>query len=263
MKKEITVEYITADLERQCPEIKESCDRAIQKIVVTAIRKITGLSLSDPPELWPYAFSRIEPSVWDRPQEPTLWLTADYLLQIALRFLPGVETQEQLVAAIRKTTFKGINHSLSLTARSDAEFADWLSKLTKLYKRPPIARSEIERELEDYDKSTKILLQHWIECTRSENWIMKSLCFFSDRAMAKFVFYLARRHSAKGHSAKGRKQWLPLGRLNQEPERIRKLCSTLGLVNAQKRWIKDVSYDEGTDTVEPIPIKKYAIQSDQ
>ena len=254
MKKATTVQYNTADLERQSPEIEDSRIRAIQKIVDIVIGKITGLSLSDPPELWIYAFSRIEPSAWDRSQEPNLWLKAAYLLENYPRFFQGAKTHEQLVAAIRKTTLKGITNSLSLTAQSDDELANWLSKLLALHKRSPISRSEIEGAFAGArrNRTESILLRYWIEYPRTANWVINSLCFYSDRAMAKLVYF----------SAHDWQKWLPTELLTKEPERIYKLYpKKLGLLAADPRVIKDVDYVSGK--LEWIPFEKRLAKEDQ
>jgi hypothetical protein len=108
-------------------------------------------------------------------------------------------------------------------------------KLLALYNQPPMAREEYDQARKDSDQTTRLLIGNWIQDPMRENWATASFCFFSDRAMAKLIYFICCRCE----------KWLPAELLNKEPERIRKLYESLGLIPAKPRAIKDIDLQSG------------------
>jgi hypothetical protein len=213
-----TIGYDSAKLREQCPIIQQSKWNALKNIGDDAYFRAFGLSASDPSELWRLALSRSEP-------------------------LSDAEHYTQFRTTLGKPTLGETIQSLAPKAKDDDELAGWLSKLRASYSRPPITRVEYDQARKDSDQTTRLLIWNWIQDPPlRDNWATASLCFCSDRAMAKLIYFI--RHN----------KWLPAELLNKEPERISKLYRSLGLIPAKPRAIKDVDFEGGK--IHWIPFKK-------
>ena len=142
-----------------------------------------------------------------------------------------------------KPTFRETVQALSNRIQSDAELAKHVSKLLKLYKRVPVTKARNDKDWPaDDDRAANFITEKWILGTVDKPLLCDSLCFFSDLAIAKLVYFVVH------------KKWLPPNAPHlskTEPERIAKLYRGLGLIPARPRIIKDVDSQNGMIRVIP------------
>jgi hypothetical protein len=149
--------------------------------------------------------------------------------------------------AYRRCGLRAAAQSILNRTQDEATLARRLGLLKKLQERPPLTRADLDSQ---EDKAARTLIQLWVTERDDPALLKASLCFHSDRARAKMVCFLA--HAA-ALSQTGRVPENQAARLPQaEPERIRKLCDKLGLVSAEPRTIKDVSWRSGAIHFEPF-----------
>jgi hypothetical protein len=214
-----SIQYETAKLEAQYPIICESKWKALQNVIYEAHARTVKLKVGDPPELWRYAIGHSEPF--------TDW-----------------EPYNQFRANLGEPTLRESVRSLTSRFKDDPLLANHLTTLLKIYKRGPFRKVEYDLNRADGDAVIRFLIQQWIETPLSNNWAYASLCFYSDLAMAKMVYFRANKQT----------KWLPPELLTKEPERIRKLYSRLGLIPASPRAIKDIDFKAGR--IQFIPFQK-------
>lgn len=148
-------------------------------------------------------------------------------------------------------TLRETVQSLTEHMADDAVLAKHLATLLKLFKRGPLTNADYDSNRADVkDRTTRILIHHWIQDPPRENWAIAGLCFCSDLAIAKLVYFMANRTT----------KWLPPTLLNKEPERIRKVFRGLGLIPARPRIIKDIDFKAGK--IHWIPFKKVTYKGD-
>jgi len=194
----------------QLHAIAESRQKALESIIRDACIRTTGLSFDDPPELWRFAIGHFE-------------LMLDW------------EPYKQFRAALGNPTLRETILSLAERFKDEAGLTKHLETLLKLFKRLPLTKSNYEINRRDYDKKACALIEFWIDEPLHHHALKRNFCFFSDRAMAKMVYFLANK----------KEKWLPAESLDKEPERIRKLYGSLGLIPAKPRVIKDVDFIAG------------------
>jgi hypothetical protein len=137
--------------------------------------------------------------------------------------------------------------SLINRKQDEATLAKHLGILKQLQERPPLTRSELESQ---EDKEALALIAAWVRERDNPDLFKSSLCFHSDRARAKMVYFLTHKDTLR---QTGRVPENHADRLVQaEPERIRKLCDRLGLVSGEPRIIKDVRWRLGAIHFEPF-----------
>jgi hypothetical protein len=117
-----------------------------------------------------------------------------------------------------------------------------LATLLKICESEPLTKADYKLNRADSDKTKRKLIEHWIQDPPTEQLLTGSLCFYSDRAIAKMVVLLA----SNGTES------LPPERLTTEAERIRKIYSSLGLIPARPRAIKDFTFYAGKIHWEPF-----------
>ena len=198
------IEYDPAKLREQCPIIQQSKRDALKNIGGDAYFRSIGLSANDPSELWKFALGRSEP-----------FSDAEHYKQF--RNMLGKPT-------LRETVLNLTNH-----IEDETVLTNQLAKLVKISERKPITKIDYELNRADSDKSKGILIKLWIQDDPNKWLLLCSLCFYSDRAMAKIVYWLAN----------NREKWLPPELLTTEAERIRKVYGSLGLIPAHPRVFKD------------------------
>lgn len=244
------VRYNRAELKRQWGTIAASRRLALWTITAKSHTKTTGLTESDPPELWSFALAKSEPRRSPL-SEQQLKRTKAFTESIR-RLNPEVDADEiykagqKLRATLDKVTLRETVQSLATSAKNDSELAEWLAKLLDLHRRPPITTGEYHEARADANLTTYLLVHNWIQDPPGESWATASLCFFSDRAMAKLVYFLS--------LPPARRQWLPLDKWETETERIGKLYERLELVPAKPRLVRDVKFKFGK--IQYIPYKR-------
>jgi len=204
------------DFSQEYPQISVSQWNALHKTVDDGYLRSTGLSLSDPIEIWQFIIGQTEP-------------LASNAVYARFRESVGRPTLHQTVLRLAEQI------------PDDALLAKHLATLLKVHSHGPLKRVDYELGRRDNDRTTRVLVEHWVTPYWEEKWLPRSLCVFSGLAMAKMVFYLAN------------KKPLPPALLSKEPERIRKLCDSLGLIRAERAVIKDFRWDGRT--FELIPFK--------
>lgn len=243
MKQGITMQYDTAKLKGQYPAICASRMKAFQKVIGDAYVRTLGLSRDDPPELWRFALGNcelIEP-LTDKEKEKAK-VIADHLRQLDPQFSVTPETYDQFKPALGTPTLRETIQSLVNHIEDDAVLAKHLTTLLKIHKRKSLTKNDYNDNRADSIKTTQILIKRWIQVPLQDNWMTASLCFFSDLAIAKFTYSMVT------------KKPLPPTLLTKEPERIRKLYKSLGLIPAKPRVINDIDFQNGK--ISYIPFKK-------
>lgn len=229
MKQPIIIQYDIMKLDEQHPVICASRMKALKKMISDVYVRTTELSLADPPELWLFALGKSEPiETFTDKENVRAKGMADRFRQLDSQFAVALETCNQLGTERGTPSLRETIQSLTSKAKDDDELANWLSKLVALHRRPLIARKEYDQARKDSDKTTRFLIQNWIQDPLQRNWATASFCFFSDRAMAKLIYFLLN------------KKRLPVELRDKAPERIRKLYESLGLIPAKPRAIKDI-----------------------
>jgi hypothetical protein len=230
--------YDTAELNRQWPVIAKSRLDATRRIISEDYLRATRLSLDDPPELWRFVIGRSEPRFPPlAPQEKDqAKLLVRRIRELDPEFIGDLEVRD----AIGKPTFRDTVLSLANQFTDQATLAKHIATLLRLYQRGPLTQADFKAKSKFEDNSTRILVQHWIQDPPGERWTIASLCFYSDLALAKMVYFLAR------------KKWLPEDPLKREAKRIEKLRNVLGLVPARPRIIRDIEFKFGKVHYHPI-----------
>jgi hypothetical protein len=222
-----TIQHDTAELKVQWATIAKSRMDAMLKIISTNFRKVTGLDENDPPELWRFAVGFME-----RPSDLTgnkkAKILSEHFLQTDPQFAGSPEDEQKFRDSLGKPAMHDSILALANRSKDDAQLAEWLTKLLAIYKHGTITQAELEKK--GVSKTARHLLLNWIQEPFGN--IKGSFAFFSDRAMAKMVYWLDWRK-------------LPTGKFTTETERIRKVYCSLGLVAANKRAIKDIEYRAG------------------
>lgn len=210
--------------EAQIRVIQESQRKALEKVINDSYAASTGLTIEvDPPELWKFAFGNMD-------------LLCDWA------------PYKQFRKELGKPTLRETLLALMAQIKDDAMLIRHLNTLLKLSERLPVAKADFDITRADSDQTKRILIQYWIDQSLHEKALKRNFCFYSDRAMAKMVYFLAH----------GKKAWLPAKLLNKEPERIRKLYGSLGLIPAKPRVIKDIEYTSGK--IHWVPFKKALVE---
>ncbi|MHC1767934.1 MAG: hypothetical protein AB9869_27285 [Verrucomicrobiia bacterium] len=205
------IQYDTARLDEQYPMIRESRDKAVVRIYKDAYKRVLGIKPGDPGELWKYALRKLGSSsipaagrsivlkCWRESQgAPSFGASLDVLL----RRFAGRESK--LIAATRK--------------------------LLDLAERPPVSDADLEAAI---DPTDRYLVQHWIAERHDPLLLYRSLCFFSNEAMAKAMHYFRMA------------QVLKLERWGPERERVTKRYERLNLTPAKPRIIRDFKVQAG------------------
>jgi hypothetical protein len=249
MDNDVIFGYNTATLESQREAILKSQLDARIGIIFKAYGKVARLDKSDPSELWRFAIGNSA-----RPENltsnPRAVIIADRLRQFDPQFGGDPGTYERFRDSLGKPTLGETVLNLASRCQDDTVLARHLPKLLRIYKRGPISQDQYQAAAADTDNTTRLLLMNWIEDPASERFLIHSLCFYSDIALAKFVYFLAH----------DRRKALPTTLLTTEPERIRKLYRNLGLIPAKPRAIKDVECNSRAEEVRFIPYKKTIIK---
>src|SRR5262245_7001847 len=189
----------TAKLQKQCPIIAESQARALQEILSNQYMRATGLQLEHPPELWQLVISRSE------------------------QFFDS-ELHQQWRKKLGRPMLRQILLSLASRIEDEDTLLKHLATVQRIAKRGVLTEADFNRR--GIDGSTQILIGHWINLPLEGAWATDNLCFFSNRAMAKLLYFL--RH----------KRWLLPAHLEKEKERIKKIYRRLGLIPARPRLIR-------------------------
>lgn len=210
--------------------------KAFQHVIADAYIRTLGLNLDDPPELWRFAFGKSEPltPLTDEEKKKAKGI-ADRLRQLDPQFTVAPETYEQFKAELGTPTLCEAIQSLTNNNNSGDELAKRLSKLVALYNQPPMTREEYDQARKDSDLTTRLLIENWIQDPPGKNWPYDSFCYFSDRALAKMIYYIRNRYE----------KWLPTELRDKERERIAKAYRSLGLKPASPRVIKDIGLKSG------------------
>ena len=240
MSKKSAIQYDTASLKRQRPAIVKSRLAAFQKLALSSHTKATGLNENDPPELWRYVVGQ-RPAT-DLTENGDAKVLADYIGSIYPQFMGHPKKYQQFREELGKPTLRETIQSLAARVQEDAELAKHLSKLLDIYKQGPIPHEESEHA--GPDKTTCWLIENWIEDPPSDKFLIKSLCFYSDLALAKLALFWRN----------GKTKWPLPDKVERETSRIKKLYARLGLVPARPRAIRDVNIQR--DQLHFIPHKK-------
>jgi hypothetical protein len=243
MNNNLRIQYDTAKLNSQWLTIAKSRLEAFRKIFGQSYFKATGLNENDPPELWRFAVGLRGAS--DLTEDNRARELADSLGSLDPQFMGHPDNYKQFREALGKPTLRDTVLSLAQRVPDDAELSSHLSKLLMLYKQGPIPPEKFERA--GADKTTRFLIEYWIEDPPSDRFLWKSLCFYSDRPMAKLIYFL------KGSRPK---KWLPCDKVESEAARIKKLYQRLGLVPARPRAIRDIMFKR--DQLCFVPYEKAA-----
>jgi len=241
MKQEPTIQYNTAKLKAQWDKIAKSQMHAIRVLTLRSSVRTRGLSENDPPELWKYVVSRsAQPRLGERATA-----LAKRFRQLDPQFVGNPENVRLFRERLGKPTFRETVQALSDRIEDDAELVRHLSKLLKLYKRVPAPKGRNDKDWPaDEDRAAHYITRNWIRGRVEEPLLCDSLCFFSDLAIAKLVYF------------QDHQKWLPRDASHltkTEPERIAKLYRSLGLIPARPRIIKDVDRQDGL--INLIPMK--------
>lgn len=237
------IQYDTSSLERQWDEIAKSRLDALKRIIGRACVKATGLRMDDPPELWRFAIGKSERANASNWSDETRSI-AERLQELDPQLEKDPKACDALMAGLGTPTLRETAQSLLNTVRDDVELTRHLTTALTLQRRGLIARKEYDEASALRDATTRFLVHNWIEDPPTGEWVVRSLCFFSDCAMAKMAYFFTH----------NRKKYLATSLLNSEPERIRKLYRSLKLRPAAPRVIKDVVFDFGK--VRWIPFQK-------
>jgi hypothetical protein len=230
-----------AVIQRQWPIIATSWRNATKGIIGESYLKATGLTESDPGELWSFALGKSEPRVD---------LVTEEVLKRQKQLEEGIEQHEpthdadkiyeagrQWMTQLGTPTLRETVQRLAARIEDSAELAGHLSKLLKLYHRPPITRAEYDDARKDSDPKTGFLLRNWIQDPPRENWMKESLCVYSHRAMAKLVHFYSQKEEPRTR--------LALHQEETEAERIKKIYQRMDLIPAKVRLIRDVKFEHG------------------
>lgn len=241
----MTLKYDTAKLRRQLSKVTASWQKAITRSIGEGYVEATALPENDASELWQFVLGKSEPS---RPVTGSELKRekerGDQIRQYDPKYDAdrAYEASQQVLRDFGTPNLRETVQRLAARIEDDTQLAEYLTILLKLFRRPPITRAEYREAARDSDKTTKYLLWNWIRVPLRENWATANLCFYSDLAMAKLVYF-----RSKGKT-------LPAELRDKETWRIRKLYDGLGLVTADPRLIKDVEIRGGK--VNWIPFKK-------
>jgi hypothetical protein len=233
---------IVAKLQHQWRKIAASRLNASKRIETERYCKATGLTEADPPELMCVALSKSDPRPFTTMKQPKRAKElGDYVRQYDLDFDANAgepyKNWHKSLGQLGRLTLRPTVQSLAAKARDDAQLSGWLKKLLKLWKRPQITADKYERASKLDDKTAALLLEHWIQDPPRNNWAKASLCFYSDRAMAKLLYFVTQ--------PEGRREPLRLDKEAPETERIKKIYQRMGLVPAKHRLIKEVQFKDG------------------
>ncbi len=228
MSRHIVIQYNTAKLQSQWPRIALSRLDAGKRIIQGSHASNLGLNRSDPPELWRYVVGRTAPPANLPKVEAARAAVAAWRVRRHIPSFAGdPETYQQFRRRLGKPTLRETVSALASRVQDDAGLAKHLRKLLALYdQREPRRKNSAWQQAE-------FLIRNWIQEPPGPQWAIRSLCVFSDLAMAKLCHFC------------WKKQWLPPQYLNSEPARIKKLYQRLGLVPAKPRAIRDLELRHG------------------
>lgn len=221
------VKYPTEKLAQQWAGIVKSQIEAIRRGIRKSYTAITGLRENDPPELWRYIIGRSERI--DFLDDRLATATADELLYLDVEFTTTPDHYKKFVTELGKPSLRQTLLHLTQRAENDSWLKKQLETLLRIHALGAIKRDQIEQAL-SFDRIDRVLIQNWIEHPPSPSFMKRSLCFFSDRAIAKMVHFIAHH------------KWLDVSCLDAETARIKKLYQRLGLRPARPRAIKDVEW---------------------
>ena len=212
MKQDIIIQYDTAKLKEQHDIICASRMKAFQKVIGDAYVRTLVLKQDDPPELWRFAFGKcgsLTP-LTHKEKQMAKGISAR-LRQLDPQATGTPETYEQFKAARGTPTFRETVQSLTHNASGGDELAKRLSKLIGLHNLPPMTREEYDQARQDSDLTTRLLIQNWIQDPPGKNWPYDSFCYFSDRALAKVLYYISRKEITDAVQAAFSTAWQPNG----------------------------------------------------
>jgi len=234
MKVGITIKYDTVKFNEQYRVICASRMKAREKVIDDAYVDTMGLSHDDPQELWRFAFGNSEliETLADKDKVKAK-IVADHLRRLDPQFPVTQETYAQHKAELGTPTLSETIQCLVNHSRDDDTLAKHLTTLLKIYKRGSPTKADYNDNRADSVKIIKFLINNWIQEPRGEKWVIGSLCFFSDLAMAKFIHLIV--------TKKPLPQPFPI----KEKERIAKVYRSLGLIPAWQRAIKDIDFKGG------------------
>jgi hypothetical protein len=228
----VQIQYNTTKLKTQWNIIAKSQLDAIRKIISEPYLQATGLNENDPPELWRFAIGHTErmPGL-TKEEAKRAKAIAENIRQVDAEFVGDPKTYQQFKRDLGTPTLHKTVWSLAERIHDDETLAQYLSKLLDIYKRGRISLNECDQARTDNDNTIRLLLQKWIQEPFGN--ITGSLAFFSDRAMAKLVYYLARKIE------------LDTSREEAEIWRVKKLYQRLELIPARPRAIRDIKFRLG------------------
>jgi len=221
------IQYNTASLKGQWPIIAKSRIEAMRKLIRTRHRKVIGLDGDSPPELWRYAIGRSERNE-DLSDDPAAQACAQSLRATDPSFGGDPAAYNQFRDTLGAPTLRETALRLACRFQDDVLLAKHLGTLLEIHHKGPIPQARWREVDVATPKEAQILIQSWIQEPVGN--LLGSLCFFSDLALAKMLYWL------RGDC----KKWLPPDRLDAEPERVKKLYRALGLIPAKPRAVKDV-----------------------
>jgi hypothetical protein len=141
-----TINYDTAKLDKQYPAICKSRWNARKNIGDDAYFQSIGLSRNDPPELWQFALGRSEP-------------------------LSNAEHYKRSRTIIGRRTLRETILALANRIEDDALLKKHLATLLKLSESEPLTVANYKLNRADSDKTKRILIEHWIQEPRGEDWL--------------------------------------------------------------------------------------------
>jgi hypothetical protein len=272
--------YDTAELQNQWCNIVASKLNAVEKLSRNSYVHATGLDEDDPPELWRYSTGRGEPPrelskrqavrentladqirrykpdfagdpqtyrrFRERLSTPTL---AKTVLALEKRFQDDAALERRLTKLLmlrkgyqlqRRGDTVGFNRTAlpELTKRfpnNDDELAKHLAKLLGL------RNKGLRQKLFSEANAARLLVMNWIDDPPGKNFVTRSFCFFSDRAMATLIHYLLFKEwlmPENGDTEQKRAQ--KLRKLDAQTTRIKKLYQRLRLRPAKPRAIREL-----------------------
>lgn len=244
MPKEIVIQYPSALLNEEIPQIRESILCAMRPVFQEAHRiffEALGLKPGDSEILAQYRTIR---APWSGYQQMTKKPFCD---------ISFTETVEALAQKAKSTG-------------NEDELRDCLQRLGEpvMSADPLDLQSIAERVLVDGKEGAFLVLRwmpfrwnfdqatfstdtpetppiHWIEPS-APKFFEKCLCFYSDRALAEIV-----------HLIKGAAKPIPRHRWGLEEMRIAKICERLGLLRARKRVWREWEFASDMSWMRPVP----------
>lgn len=208
------ISYPTELLKNEVPLIRESVSKALKNLIANDCCKSLGLDQNDPPPLFQW---RLKQASWCQPGME--------------EFFEGI-------------SFRGVVSDLAREAADDGQLKEWLERLLA----HPGPRIDRLANAEEADQRTHFLLKHWIAPDEHPLFFQKSLCFYSNRALAQAIHFESQRKFPEH-------QWKPLDHDKRDvaDKTAAKLAERLGLRFATKRVIRELRFRQGV--IVPVPFR--------